>query len=715
MAREAVLARLAGGSERRKKALERGLSTLVGQGWVTEDTGGRLSVAVRQGKVRLNPRGFGFVVSPEHPQDDVFVPERWLGGAWQDDEVKVWVRSRRDGPGPEGRVMQVVSRALREVVGRVERVRRGWMVVPQDNRLPTVTLNRPQAGPSGVKARPGDMAVATIQAWPARPGMPVRGRLIRVLGSAEAPGMDITVLAAERRLPAEFPPAVVKEAEALPRRVRPSDRRGRVDLSDRLVVTIDGSDAKDLDDAISLERRGSGYLLGVHIADVSYYVPEGSALDLEARQRGTSIYLVDRVIPMLPERLSNGIASLNPHEPRLTVSAWIELDRFGRVRGTRFERTIIRSHHRLTYEGVNGILAGEAPDPHHLRPWLEMAATVRGLLLHRRMQRGAIDFDLPEAKVILDGLGQPVDILLRTRGVAESIIEEFMLTANEAVAHKLLEAKLPGLFRIHEPPDPEKMAQFRELIGALGYRLPREVTPKSLQRLLDRVEGKPEERIVNTVLLRSMRQARYSPTNTGHFGLASAEYTHFTSPIRRYPDLWVHRVLTHYLEGRLTPELAERWAAMVGEVAEIASAREREAMEAERESVWIKQIDYMADKLGTRYTGIVSGVTGFGLFVELPNLVEGLVRLESLPQDHWRYDAVHYRLSGERTGLVFRLGDVVEVEVVRVDRQLRRIDLALVLPESQRAPRRRAGTAGSETAAAPRTSGRRARRRVSGA
>ncbi|MCL6562158.1 MAG: ribonuclease R [Firmicutes bacterium] len=674
-----VLRRLAHGAKRVEAGLERALSGLIRQGWVRQDRQGLLTLERRIGRISLNPRGFGFVESAEHPGEDVFVPERWLGGAWHNDQVEVWVRQAPDGPGPEGRVMGVISRAVTEVVGRLTPTRQGWLVVPQDTRLPTVSIGRKRGG-EAFKA--GEMAVAEIRVWPERPGQLVRGALQRVLGRAGAPGMDIAVLMAERKLPAEFPPEVVREAERLPRRVRPQDRKGRVDLTDQLVVTIDGSDAKDLDDAISLERlRGGGYLLGVHIADVSYYVPEGSALDLEARQRGTSIYLVDRVIPMFPERLSNGIASLNPHELRLTVSAWIELDRYGRVLNARFGRSVIRSRHRLTYEGVNAILAGREPDPHGLRPWLEMAAALRELLLRRRMQRGALDFDLPEAKVILDRLGQPVDILLRTRGVAESIIEEFMLTANEVVAHKLLEAGLPGLFRVHEAPDPDRIAQFRELIGALGYRLPREVTSKALQHLLDRVEGKPEERIVNTVLLRTMRQARYSPNNIGHFGLASAEYTHFTSPIRRYPDLWVHRVLTHFLEGRLTPDLLERWRKLAPEVAEVASVREREAMEAERESVLIKQIDYMADKLGARYPGVISGVTGFGLFVELPNLVEGLVRVESLPRDHWVYDPVHYRLRGERTGIGFRLGDTVEVEVVRVDRQLRRIDLGLVLPQ----------------------------------
>ena len=674
IAESAVVTSLAG-QQKATKALYRAFSDLRHESWLTRDFEGKVSVETRVGTLRVNPRGFGFVVSPEHPGDDVFVPARFLLSATNDDQVVVWVRRVHGTPGPEGRIMDVAERAHSHLVGRLDHNRGGgWRVIPRDMRQPIVLVGRADAGSHW---HTGLIVSCRITDWPLDPKRPVRGEVDEVLGESDAPGVDVRALMVERHLSAEFSAEVLQEADALPDQVRPEDLAGREDLRDRLIVTIDGADAKDLDDAISVDRTDAGYRVGVHIADVSYYVREGTALDLEARNRGTSVYLVDRVIPMLPERLSNGIASLNPHAPRLTVTAWIDLDHHGRRTGVRITRSVIESQHRLTYDQVNQVLAGTLTLDARLDEMLILAGEVRHQLHQLRVQRGAVDFDLPEAKVILSEAGHPVDIVPRNRGLAESLIEEFMLLANEAVAGELLRHRLPGLFRVHDEPGDDKMDQFRELIGALGYRLPKPVSPKSLQVLLNEVKGRPEERVINSALLRSMKQARYGPVNTGHFGLASREYAHFTSPIRRYPDLWVHRVLTEHLLRPLNSENRERLENLVQEVGESSSAREREAMEAERDSVQMKEAEYMRDRMGEEYQAVISGVTNFGIFVELPNLIEGLVRMEDLPQDYWVFDPVHYRLKGERTGRVFQLGQEVEVIVAGVDVALRRIDFKL--------------------------------------
>ncbi len=666
------------------KALFRIYTQYRKEGWLMRADTGHISIRVRTGHLRINPRGYGFVVSSDYPQNDVFVPARWFQGAQHDDQVLVWYRETSDGL--EGRVMDVIQRATISVTGRLEKSRSGWKVVPDDPRKPSVEVSVSKHQ----KMHPGDIAQATITEWPLDPKRTVRGELTTNLGNPFVPGVDVSVIALEHHLPLDFPPAVKKAAEKLPRAVREEDKTGRLDLSRELIVTIDGADAKDLDDAISVKRLDSGgFEVGVHIADVSYYVEENSLLDMEAMERGTSVYLVDRVIPMLPERLSNGIASLNPGVSRLTVSALITLDRTGEVTHVEFHRSVIRSKFRLTYEGVNAVLKDEQEDEHHLKPFLENALAVRNILRAKRMARGAIDFDIPESKVILDSSGFVVDVAVRERGLAESIIEELMLLANEMVAREIIAKKLPGLFRVHEPPG-ERLEQFREMIGVLGYRLPEALKPKHLQDLINHVQGKSEERVVNTALLRTMKQARYHSENAGHFGLATKEYTHFTSPIRRYPDLWVHRVLTAYLQGTADEETLNRWRSKLNVVAELTSQREREAMDAERDSVALKEAQFMADKLGEQYEAIISGVTNFGLFVELPNLIEGLVRLEDLPPDYWIFDPVHYRLKGQRTGREYLLGQAVRVEVIRVDVALKRIDFRLIHEHSSRIhPKRR--------------------------
>jgi ribonuclease R len=667
-----LLRRLGQGGEghRARQVLER----LLRQGWIEASSDGRLGIRQVEGRLEVNPRGFGFVVETGGP--DVFVPPRSFGGAVHGDRVRVWVRSDPGAPGPEGHVMDVVERGRRSWIGRLVRAGRSWLVEPRDERLPVVRVGRSR-GRRRVPA--GTLVRVEIVEWPETPRSPASGRVVEVLGPEDLPGMDMRLLMEEQGLPTAFPEPVLEEAAALPDAVRPEDLAGREDLRDQFIVTIDGADAKDLDDAVSVERTAEGYVVGVHIADVSYYVREGSALDREARTRGTSIYLVDRVIPMFPVALSNQLCSLNPEQDRLTVSVFVSVAKDGSVRGARFARTVIRSRHRLTYEAVNAALAGQAGPLTGLRDWLLLAHEVAELLHQRRRQRGAIDFDLPEPRVELDPSGVPVALGVRERGPAERLIEEFMLLANEAVARRLEERELPGIWRIHEPPAPDKLEAFREMAQSLGYRLPAaRPSPKSLQHLLDQAAGKPEERVLRTSLLRAMQQARYAAENVGHFGLATASYTHFTSPIRRYPDLFVHRVLVAHLTGGILPDQAARWAAEAPAVAALASERERLAQDAERASVQLKQVQYMADKLGEEFDAVISGVAAFGLFVQLDTLVEGLVRLEDMPDDVYELEAARYTLVGRRTGTHYRIGDPVRVSVVRVDTEARRIDFRLL-------------------------------------
>lgn len=661
-----LLERLGGGT--RRTVNRELLDHLIAEGWVEALADGRVTVRYAVGELRMNQRGFGFVVGPL--EGDVFVPARWTHGAWHGDQVEVWWRPRPEGPGPEGEVMAIPEQAPRRMVARLDNTRGVWRAVPSDARLPEVRV-------SGSDLVPGDLVVVE---WVARTAAGVRGRVVERLGASDAPGQDVRRVMAERNLPTAFPAAVMIEAEALGDRVRTEDLRDREDLTGRLIVTIDGADAKDLDDAISVERHGRRFEVGVHIADVSHYVREGSWLDREARQRGTSVYLVDRVIPMLPPALSNGLASLNAAELRLTVSAFVTVAADGTPVAARFSRSFIRTRARLTYEGVNRALAGDPGDLTDLVPWLTEAEQLAGRLHAARVRRGAVDFDLPEAKIHLDDQGRPVSVTLRERGPAERLIEEFMLLANEAVARQLVEAELPGLYRVHEPPTEEKLEDLRTLIAALGHRLPTPVTPMALQRLLTRVAGRPEARLVTEATLRSMRQARYGPDNLGHFGLAAEHYTHFTSPIRRYPDLFVHRVLKAWLTKSGQAEDFARWRAEAPAVGELASERERAAMEAERDSVAVKQVQFMVDKLGERFSGLVSGVTSFGLFVELPTLIEGLLRIDSLPPDRYTHDPVHHTLTGTASGVRYRLGDPLDVVVARVDVPARRIDFALAPP-----------------------------------
>ncbi|MBX6377683.1 MAG: ribonuclease R, partial [Clostridia bacterium] len=548
-------------------------------------------------------------------------------------------------------------------------------------------------------ARDGEKVVVAITVWPDSRRGP-EGRVLQRLGLAGEPGVDILSVLYKYGLPTEFPEDVLAEAEGIPGTVTETEVRGRWDFRSLPVVTIDSETARDLDDAVSLEPPPEGvrWRLGVHIADVSHYVREGSALDREARDRGTSVYLVDRVIPMLPPRLSNGICSLNPGADRLTVSVVMDFDALGRRLRYRVGPSVIRSRARLTYTAVGRLLEGASPAeagvPEEVAPMLRDLGELAVALHRRRQARGSIDFDLPEPEVFLDSQGRPFDIRRSEHGAAHRLIEECMLAANEAVAELCFVRELPCLYRVHEKPAQEKVEALEALLFALGipFRRAKELRPKDFQRVLTQVEGRAEARLIHAVMLRSMQQARYRAENLGHFGLAARFYCHFTSPIRRYPDLVVHRSVRSYLEsGR--PTVAD--AGRLADVADHCSRRERLAADAEWDTVRLKMLEYMEDKVGQVFPGIIAGVASYGFYVQLENLVEGLVHVSTLTDDYYVFDEKRYALIGERTGRLFRLGDTVSVIIARVRRSEGLIDFTLAEEETTRpARRRRAGRSG---------------------
>ncbi len=549
------------------------------------------------------------------------------------------------------------------------------------------------------------MVVVELTRYPTPYRAPL-GRIVEVVGNVDDPGVDLRVVVAKHGLPDGFPPEVLAEAESIPDEVSPDALSEREDFRERPIVTIDGETARDFDDAVEVEILENGnFLLGVHIADVSHYVREGSTLDQEAFHRGTSVYFPERAIPMLPERLSNGICSLNPGVDRLVQSVFVEVSPAGKVIQSRFADGVMRSRARMTYTKVRQILVDRDPavleEYRELVPLFERMLALFKILRARREIRGAIDFDRPEAEVTLDEAGRVVDVRVAERNVAHRIIEEFMLLANETVATRFAEQKAPTLYRIHEPPDEKRVEAFEELIMGLGYRLrsPSEsLQPRAFQRLLARVEGKPEERLVSYVMLRTMKQAVYSEENRGHYALAAAYYTHFTSPIRRYPDLVVHRLLRELREkGPPKGEKAEERKRRLVEIAERSSFTERRADDAERELVDWKKVRFMADKVGDVFEGVVTGVTGYGLYVELLEFfVEGMVHISSLVDDYYHYNEEAHSLRGESTGRMFRLGDMVSAQVIRVDLNLRRVDLSIegVKPRRGRGDKRGSKTNG---------------------
>lgn len=639
------------------------------------------------GRLSVTGKGFGFVI-PEPRLDasesDVFIPLSGMLSAMHNDRVVARVhRLGGNGKTREGEVIRIVERANRRIVGTFESSKSFGFVVPDDPKIGQ-DIFIPRQHFNGAKI--GAKVVVEITKWP-ESRRSAEGKITEALGYLGDPGIDVLTVIKKYDLPIEFPPKVLAEAEKVPECIEAGEISDRRDLRELSIVTIDGDDAKDLDDGVYVERRGSKYFLGVYIADVSHYVKENAPLDIEAKERGTSVYLVDRVLPMLPKRLSNGICSLNAGEDRLAMAAQMEIDEQGTVVDYEIFPAVIRVYRRLTYNIVRKILvekdAALRDDNADLLPMLEELERLCHILRQRRMRRGAIDFDLPEIKVRLDEKGVPVKLVKRERNLAESIIEECMLIANETVAEHLERRKDPALYRVHEEPEAGKLEKLNALLATFRQTLPHlkegeTVQPSSLQQVLKSVAGRPEERIISTVMLRSMKQARYEAKNLGHFGLAAKYYTHFTSPIRRYPDLIVHRMLKESLRDNAFPaKRREKLKMALPEIALSSSQRERTAAEAERETTEMKKIEYMQPFVGEEFEGIVSGVTAFGLFVELENGVEGLVRVSSMENDYYQYVEEQYALIGERTRQTYRLGDAVRVILVQANIESRTIDFIL--------------------------------------
>ncbi len=630
-------------------------------------------------------KGFGFV-EVDGRQEDLFIPEDRVHGAFHLDTVEVTLLKKGKGRRQEAEVIKILERGTNAIVGTFERSRNFGFVIP-DNRKLTEDIFIPLECSKG--AVDGHKVVVELTDY-GSPGKKPEGKVIEILGHINDPGVDITSIVRGFDLPTEFPQKVMKQAERVNDHVIEGDLQGRRDLRSMRMVTIDGEDAKDLDDAVSLKKENGVYHLGVHIADVSNYVQEGSALDREAYERGTSVYLVDRVIPMLPHRLSNGICSLNAGEDRLALSCLMQIDSRGEVVDYRLEETVIRVDERMTYTAVKEIL-----EDHNekllsryadLVPMFEEMEELAALLRARRKKRGSIDFDFPETKMKLDEEGHPVEILPYERNTATKLIEEFMLIANETVAQHFYWLSLPFVYRTHEVPDPEKIQKLAALIHNFGYYLKirqEEIHPKEIQKLLGKVEGTSEEAMISRLALRSMKQAKYTVDCTGHFGLACDWYCHFTSPIRRYPDLQIHRIIKDWLRGRMNEKKEEHYRLILPEAASQSSRLERRAQEAERETIKLKKVEYMEDRIGCTYTGVISGITQWGIYVELPNTVEGMIHVSKLPGDYFAYDEGTYEMVGQRTGIRYHLGQSVRVYVEDTDRFARTIDFGIAQDEGE--------------------------------
>lgn len=632
------------------------------------------------GQLHGHQGGFGFV-AVESDSPDIFIPNDAIGKALHGDTVLVRLLGRRRGLNPEGSIIKVIERASAPIIGEYRRTGRTGYVIPDDNRVSQQILVLPGGEFTPL---PGQKVVIRVTEWASGQRQP-SGPLLEILGYADDPSVDILALIRSLDLPAEFSGPVAEEANRIPDTIPEEWLEGRRDFRETRCITIDPINARDFDDAVSIERlTGARYRLGVHIADVSAYVPEGGLLDREALFRGTSVYLVDRVIPMLPHRLTNQICSLNPHVDRLTFSVIMEIGPDGEVQDFTLHSSVIRSARRLTYEEAqNWIETGtpENPDDRDIVEDLRVLKELSGRLLKRRLASGSLDFDLPEPFIRLDETGKPIEAGRAERMDSHRLIEECMLLANRTVAGWLLEAVGPGLYRIHEKPSGEKLTDLMTILANFGHSLtPADLAqPKQLQEFLASIQDKPEHRVINDLVIRSMKKARYSVENVGHYGLAFKWYTHFTSPIRRYPDLLVHRLLREYTAGTPTIERVDQLGRILDKAAESSSRREKLANEAERESVKIKQAEYMEGRIGEEYDGVISGIVPSGAFVELSEtLIDGMVSVATLHDDYYVFDPDRRQLVGDRTRKILALGFPVRVRVVRADRRLRRIDFELV-------------------------------------
>ena len=633
------------------------------------------------GIYRASLKGFGFVVI-EGENSDIFVEEKDTAGAFDGDKVEVIITKEPQGRSREGKIVRIVERGILRVVGLYQmRPGKNYGFVIPDNQKILQDIFVPVEKSKG--AIDGHKVVVELTSY-GETGKKPEGKVVEIIGHVHDPGTDIMSIVKAYDLPVEFSEKILNQAVRVAKEVSEADMAGRKDLRNWQMVTIDGEDARDLDDAVSVTQDGANYILGVHIADVTNYVQENSALDREAKERGTSVYLVDRVIPMLPHKLSNGICSLNEGEDRLALSCIMTVDPSGHVIDHEIAETVIHVDRRMTYTSVKKIL--ENQDVQEIEKYKELVPMflrmqeLSGIIRERRRKRGSIDFDFPETKMILDKKGKPVEIRPYDRNVATKIIEDFMLLANETVAEEYYWRELPFVYRTHEAPDDEKIRTLATFINNFGYSMHvgvNEIRPKEIQKLLAKVENTPEEALISRLALRSMKQARYTPENTGHFGLAANYYTHFTSPIRRYPDLQIHRIIKDNLRGRMNQEKIEHYQSILPDVTKHSSEMERRAEEAERETVKLKKVEYMQEHIDEVFEGVISSITKWGMYVELPNTVEGLVHVVNMMDDHYEYDAEHYRMIGMRTHKTYKLGQKILVRVLDADRLMRTIDFEI--------------------------------------
>lgn len=647
------------------------------------------------GRIQMHNKGFAFLLPEEEGVEDIYINPSDLNSAMNGD--KVLVRREKQsfaGDRAEGVVLRILERAITQVVGTYDDNKNFGFVIPDDKRIPH-DIFIPKGKANG--AIDGHKVIAQITKYP-EAWSSAEAEITEILGHKNDPGIDIISIIYKHGITIDFPDDVLQQASEIPDEISPEELEDRIDRRNEQIVTIDGADAKDLDDAISVKKLDNGnYQLGVYIADVSYYIEKGSPMDEEAYERGTSVYLVDRVIPMIPHRLSNGICSLNPQVDRLTIGCEMEITTSGEVVEHEFFPAVINSTERMTYTDVNKILVDQDEALREkyaeLVPMFEQMEKLAAILRGKRKGRGAIDFDFKEAQVLVDDEGKAKDVVLRERSVGERLIEEFMLAANETVAEHFHWLDVPFIHRIHEDPDEGKLESFFEFLAGLGISVKgtaNEIHPQALQKVLDKIKDEPEEMIVSKLMLRSMKQAKYAPESVGHFGLATDFYTHFTSPIRRYPDLIVHRLIRTYLfEKKMDRKTIAEWREALPEIAKHTSEMERRAVDAERETDDLKKAEYMEDKIGEEFTGVISSVTNFGLFVELENTVEGLVHVSYLTDDYYHYDDRAHALIGEHTAKIYRVGDEVKVKVAQVNLDERAVDFELL--ETKAKKRRRQG------------------------
>ena len=659
------------------------LDTLISEGIVSVNQAGRFVLAapdVVTGVFSGTMRGFGFV-RVEGRTEDIFIPEEATKDAFDKDTVSVRIKCEASGDKrAEGEVIAIIERGVTEVVGTFEKSKNYGFVVPDNLKFSKDIFISKERSKGAVT---GHKVVVKIVSYGSKRKNP-EGIVTEILGHANDPGTDVISVIKAFNIPTEFPEEVMAQVEKIPDVVTEAEKVGRKDIRHLQTVTIDGEDAKDLDDAITLEMKGDNYLLGVHIADVSHYVKEGSPLDKEALNRGTSVYLINRVIPMLPHKLSNGICSLNQGQDRLALSCFMEITPKGQIIGHEIAETLICVDRRMTYTDVNAIIAlndkAKREEYADFVDMFERMAKLSELLREKRRSRGGIDFDFPESKIILDENSFPIDIHAYERNVATKLIEDFMLAANETIAEDFFWQELPFLYRTHEVPDNERIQKLSYLISRFGYYIKvgkDDIHPKELQKLLGKIEGTPQEAMISRLALRSMKQARYTTENTGHFGLAVKYYCHFTSPIRRYPDLQIHRIIKDNLNGRLDDARQNHYHKILGDVAVSTSTNERRADDAEREVVKLKKVEYMSERIGSIYTGVISGMTSWGMYVELPNTCEGLVRLQAMEDDYYIYDENQMMMVGEVTHKEYHLGDTVQIQVIAADKFLKTIDFKL--------------------------------------